>query len=94
MPQAYSPEPSLLAIERPRCPECQTRMMLTRVERGPAGSDLPTFECLKCEREAKSAGQLKLTGLLERQARFAGSGRVARNHQLHCRTLGFRDGAQ
>jgi hypothetical protein len=43
------PDPSLVPIERPRCPECQGRMMLARIEPGPNGSDLPTFECSKCE---------------------------------------------
>jgi hypothetical protein len=28
-------------------------MMLARVERGPAGSDLRTFECPKCEHVCK-----------------------------------------
>jgi hypothetical protein len=33
MPEAYSrPEPSLLPIERPRCPACQGRMMLARID--------------------------------------------------------------
>jgi hypothetical protein len=50
MPRAHTrPEPSLLPIERPRCPECQGRMMLARIEPGPDGSDLRTFECSKCE---------------------------------------------
>jgi hypothetical protein len=50
MPRAHTrPEPSLLPIERPRCPECQGRMMLARIEPGPNGSDLRTFECSKCE---------------------------------------------
>ena len=49
MPQAYHSEPSLLPIERPRCPKCQGRMMLARIELGPARADLRTFECLKCE---------------------------------------------
>jgi len=50
MPQPYTrPEPSLLPIERPRCPKCQGgRMMLARIEPGPAGSDMRTFECPKC----------------------------------------------
>jgi ssDNA-binding Zn-finger/Zn-ribbon topoisomerase 1 len=49
MPQAHvRPDPSLLPIERPRCPKCQGRMMLSRIEPGPGGSDLPTFECAKC----------------------------------------------
>jgi hypothetical protein len=49
MPQAYRSEPSLLPIERPRCPKCQGRMMLARIEPGPAHADLRTFECPKCE---------------------------------------------
>jgi hypothetical protein len=50
MPQAYTrPDPSLLPIERPRCPRCQGRMTLARIEAGPNGSDLRTFECAKCE---------------------------------------------
>lgn len=38
------------AIERPRCPYCQTRAMLARVAPGPAGYQLRTFECPKCDR--------------------------------------------
>ena len=50
MPESHiRTELSLLPIERPRCPKCQGRMMLARIERGPAGSDLRTFECPKCE---------------------------------------------
>jgi hypothetical protein len=50
MPEAYSHSyPPLLPIERPRCPKCQGRMMLARIEPGPAHSDLRTFECPKCE---------------------------------------------
>ena len=49
MPLAHSTEPSLLPIERPRCPKCQARMMLARIELGPNHSDLRTFECPKCE---------------------------------------------
>jgi hypothetical protein len=49
MPQPYPPEPSLIAIERPRCPKCQARMMLACIEHGLAGSELRTFECPKCE---------------------------------------------
>jgi hypothetical protein len=53
MPLAHSSEPSLLPIERPRCPKCQGRMMLARIEPGPAHSDLRTFECPKCEHVQK-----------------------------------------
>ena len=45
----YYSEPSLLPTERPRCPKCQGRMMLARIEPGPDHSDLRTFECPKCE---------------------------------------------
>jgi hypothetical protein len=48
MPLAYSTDASLLPTERPRCLKCQGRMMLARIEPGPSGSDLRTFECPKC----------------------------------------------
>jgi hypothetical protein len=49
MPQAFTPTaPSLTAIERPRCPKCQTRMSLARIMPGPPGRDLRMFECSKC----------------------------------------------
>jgi hypothetical protein len=39
------------AIERPRCPKCrQNRMLLSKLETGPAGFDHRTFECQKCGR--------------------------------------------
>ena len=50
MPEAY---PSLLPIDRPRCPKCQGRMMLSRIEPGPAHSDFLTFGCPKCEHVQK-----------------------------------------
>jgi hypothetical protein len=55
MPQASSHKsvPSLWAIERPRCPNCQTRMLLARIAPGPSGFDLRTFECSKCEHVLK-----------------------------------------
>jgi len=53
MPESYRSEPSLLPIERPHCPKCQGRMMLARIEAGPAHSDLRTFECPKCEYKQK-----------------------------------------
>ena len=50
MPEAhYRSDPSLLPIERPRCPNCQGRMKLAQIERGPSGADLRTFECPKCK---------------------------------------------
>ena len=39
----------LLAIERLRCPKCQTRMMLARISPGPTGYELRTFDCSKCD---------------------------------------------
>jgi hypothetical protein len=54
MPEAYArSELSLLPIERPRCRKCQDRMRLLRIESGPDGSDLRTFECSKCEHTHK-----------------------------------------
>jgi tRNA(Ile2) C34 agmatinyltransferase TiaS len=51
MPQAYSHlySRSLLPNERPRCPKCQGRMMLTGSKAGPRHTDLRTFKCAKCE---------------------------------------------
>jgi hypothetical protein len=40
----------LLAIQRLRCPKCQTRMMLARIAPGLTGFELRTFGCSKCER--------------------------------------------
>jgi hypothetical protein len=53
MPEHYRPEPSLLPIERPRCPNCNGRMTLAWIEHGPDHSDLRTFECPKCEQVLK-----------------------------------------
>jgi hypothetical protein len=54
MPEAYRLEPWILEIERPRCPKCQCRMMLARIELGPAHADLRTFECPRCEHVHKT----------------------------------------
>ena len=53
MPLAHFSEPSLTAIERPRCPNCDGRMMLALIESGRGGADLRTFECPKCEHVQK-----------------------------------------
>ena len=42
--------PPLSAIERPRCPHCQTHTILSRIAPGPAGYELRAFECPKCDR--------------------------------------------
>ena len=42
------PSPELLPIQRPRCPQCTTRMKATDVVPGPDGFERWTFECLKC----------------------------------------------
>jgi hypothetical protein len=57
MPEAFSSEASLLLIERPRCPKCQGRMMLARIERRSVHSDLRTFECPKCEKVRKTLAE-------------------------------------
>jgi hypothetical protein len=52
MPE-YEPVSSAIiaAIERPGCPNCrQNRMLLSKLEQGPAGFDYRSFECQKCGR--------------------------------------------
>jgi hypothetical protein len=51
MPDSQSPSngPSLLPIERPRCPTCHNRMNLAQVMPGRPGFDVRTFECGRCE---------------------------------------------
>ncbi len=52
MPE-YQPVSSaqIAAIERPRCPNCrQNRMLLSKLEQGPAGFDYRSFECQRCGR--------------------------------------------
>jgi phage FluMu protein Com len=39
----------LSAIKRPRCPRCQTRMMLERYSSGPTGFEQRVLECPKCD---------------------------------------------
>jgi hypothetical protein len=41
---------SVSSIECPRCPHCQARMRLEIISPAPAGYDLRTFECTKCDR--------------------------------------------
>jgi hypothetical protein len=51
MPDSHSHSngPSLMPIERPRCPECNERTHLARIRPGPKGYDLRYFECEKCD---------------------------------------------
>jgi phage FluMu protein Com len=42
--------PPLSAIERSRCPRCQTLTTLAGIAPGPAGYEFRTFECPKCDR--------------------------------------------
>jgi hypothetical protein len=50
MPQSQRPSSaiSLVAIERPACPNCKAAMRLASVEPARAGVDLHTFECAIC----------------------------------------------
>jgi hypothetical protein len=53
MPESYTrAEPSQLPIERNRCPRCHNHMMLARIEY-PNGSNVRTFECLRCDHVQK-----------------------------------------
>jgi hypothetical protein len=42
------PDPELLPIHRPRCPDCQMRMITADVFSGPEGFEHRTFECSRC----------------------------------------------
>ena len=45
---SHTTGPSLSSIERPACPQCDSRMHLALIKPGPAGFDLRHFECEKC----------------------------------------------
>jgi len=51
MPQSQTrPEPSLLPIERPRCPKCQSgRMMLARITPAPTTPICGPLNAPKCD---------------------------------------------
>jgi DNA polymerase III alpha subunit (gram-positive type) len=38
-----------MIIHRPRCPNCQTHLMLARITSGTSGFDIRTFECPVCD---------------------------------------------
>jgi tRNA(Ile2) C34 agmatinyltransferase TiaS len=41
---------AIIEIERPPCPKCGKRMLLTRIVPGEPGYDTRTFECEECIR--------------------------------------------
>jgi hypothetical protein len=40
---------SLMINQRPRCLNCQTKLMLARITSGTSGFDIRTFECPACD---------------------------------------------
>ncbi len=53
MPESYTrAEPSQLPIKQHRCPRCHNHMVLARIEY-PNGSNVRTFECLRCDHVQK-----------------------------------------
>ncbi|WP_063791612.1 hypothetical protein [Bradyrhizobium valentinum] len=44
------PPPELSPISRPRCPDCQARMITSAVSDGPEGLEQRTFRCAICGR--------------------------------------------
>jgi hypothetical protein len=44
---SHSSGPSLVPVQRPRCPKCDERMSLARFP-GPSAFDIGTFECAGC----------------------------------------------
>jgi hypothetical protein len=44
----FSPTSRLAPIERPRCPQCTSRMTLKSISPGPVGFEHRLFDCPKC----------------------------------------------
>lgn len=54
MPQPHNfdlPESILIALARPPCPKCRSRMWLSSIEPGEPGHDRRTYECIVCGHE-------------------------------------------
>jgi hypothetical protein len=47
------PDPELLPIGRPRCPDCSIRMLTVDIVAGPEGFEHRTFECSRCGHSEK-----------------------------------------
>jgi hypothetical protein len=45
----FLPEHVSVRLRRPRCPHCNTHMMLARIMPARVGYDLRTFECPQCD---------------------------------------------
>jgi Zn ribbon nucleic-acid-binding protein len=55
-------DPEFLPMGRPRCPQCQTRMITSALSEEPEGFERRTFECLKCghsEQKVVTIGLMK-----------------------------------